>query len=74
MWKFVNLSHDYWNTKQNQRTYLDWLGSQLQVKQHEDWYNVSLIQAKEVGGWPLSRMLHSYNGSLTTGIKYQQIY
>jgi hypothetical protein len=30
-----------WEKVEHQRVYLDWIGSQIGVKQREDWYNIS---------------------------------
>jgi hypothetical protein len=40
-WKFAHTNRGYWNSMDNQRKYLDWLGKQLGVSELSDWYDVT---------------------------------
>jgi hypothetical protein len=60
----------YWNSKDNQRNFLDTLAKQLNFKQQDDWYKVTIRQILENGGgglltkygYSLSRLITSvYN-------------
>jgi hypothetical protein len=39
-WKFNKAPKDFWNNKDNQRKFLDWLGKELGFKEMSDWYKV----------------------------------
>lgn len=60
-WRFDRSPQGQWATIENQRTYVDWIRTQLGVEKLEDWYKVSGDQFKELGG---SGLLSTYNGSL----------
>jgi hypothetical protein len=41
-WRFdERLPHEYWNDKNNQRSFMDWVAKQLNYNNREDWYNIS---------------------------------
>jgi hypothetical protein len=41
-WKFNITSNGFWSDKKNQRNFMEWVAKQLQYKDKEDWYNVSV--------------------------------
>jgi hypothetical protein len=41
-WKLKQVSKGFWNNIANQRNFVDWAGSQLQIKEMSDWYEVYL--------------------------------
>ena len=45
-----NTQPGYWNNKNNQRNFMDWLGNQLGFKEMDDWYGVTIKQIHENGG------------------------
>jgi hypothetical protein len=40
-WKFRGCPHFFWNNTQNQQKFMDWAGTQLNVKEMNDWYKVT---------------------------------
>ena len=40
-WKFSVVPLGYWNNKDNQLKYMNWLAIQLNINIIEDWYNVT---------------------------------
>ena len=40
-WKFPKVPIHFWNSKENQIKFMEWAKSQLQIKEVDDWYNVS---------------------------------
>jgi hypothetical protein len=42
-----NTAGKYWESKDNERDYLDYLGNRLGLKQMKDWYNISVKQFSE---------------------------
>jgi hypothetical protein len=47
-WKFAICPGNFWNTLENQRTYLNWAAEQLNIKQPSDWYNVVIKVTMEI--------------------------
>ena len=42
-WYFKHrISTEYWNSKENQREFMDWLGKELGFKEMKQWYNINL--------------------------------
>lgn len=37
-WRFVKAPKGYWQSTQNLRDYIEWLGKQLGITQLDDWY------------------------------------
>ncbi len=60
-WLFNNTPKGYWNSKQNQRKFFDWLAQQLQIRSPNDWYTVRPEQISKYGGMKVTRL---YAGSL----------
>ena len=69
-WKFKNgVSTRYWQSPENRKKYMDWLGEQLKIEKMEDWYQVG---HKEISRGPTSgRSLFSeyYQGSVMAALK-----
>ena len=40
-WKFNSLPKGYWNNKENQLKFTNWISKQLNIKSIEDWYNIT---------------------------------
>jgi hypothetical protein len=40
-WKFDNCPHNYWTDLKNQRKFLDWAATELNIKDKSDWYQVA---------------------------------
>jgi hypothetical protein len=40
-WKFANTPNNWWKDNKNKKQFLDWVGGQLGIKDHNDWYNVT---------------------------------
>src|SRR5262249_48539757 len=62
----ASVKKDYWKEEQNQREYLDWLNEQLDIRNHEGWYNVSPELVKKLHGAPF---LELYDNSLSKGLR-----
>jgi hypothetical protein len=60
-WQMDIVPRGFWDVLENQRTYLDWLGTQLNVSHWEDWYDITREQVIERGG---STLLKKYGDSL----------
>jgi hypothetical protein len=41
LWKFSRVPRNFWQDKNNQINFMNWLGTQLGIKNTEDWYNVT---------------------------------
>lgn len=50
LWKFHFVPLRYWEDISNLRSFFDWVGTQLEYKQMEDWYSISLSQIQKLGG------------------------
>jgi hypothetical protein len=48
-WRFNRVPHGYWEDPSNQRTYLDWLGKQLGIKDLNDWYKIQMKDVQKIG-------------------------
>jgi hypothetical protein len=59
-WEFNIVPIGYWAIQRNVRQYMDWLKEKLNIRTHEDWYNLTCMNVKEnYGGGVLNR----FNGS-----------
>jgi hypothetical protein len=65
---FTQAPQGYWDKKENHRAYMDWLATQLNVKEMDDWYKVKRTDVIARKG---SRLL-SYYGSFANAL--QSIY
>jgi very-short-patch-repair endonuclease len=59
-WNFNKTPQGYWDNKENQRKFMDWLGKKLSYETMEDWYklNIDIIRDHNVGG-----LLSKYSSS-----------
>jgi hypothetical protein len=66
--KFIESSipHGYWWNTNTHRQFFDWMEEKLNVRDHEDWYEVKVRQIKEHGG---SGVLKYYNDSLAKALR-----
>ena len=39
-WRFIRTPKQFWDDPKNQRTFLEWAGKQLKIKEMSDWYKV----------------------------------
>jgi hypothetical protein len=49
-WKFDHVPSGYWSERKNQRRFFDWLASQLNIKEVNDWYSVTQLELSKHGG------------------------
>ncbi len=42
MWRFGNTPKDFWENDSHHKQFFDWLGTQLEYKEMDDWYNVTV--------------------------------
>ena len=40
-WKFGRVSHQFWKDKENQKNYMNWISSQLNIQKPQDWFDVT---------------------------------
>jgi hypothetical protein len=40
-WLFASIPNNYFETIENQKKYVEWIGNKLNVKQLSDWYNIT---------------------------------
>jgi hypothetical protein len=67
LWKFEQSVPDgFWNQKENQKEFMDWLYDELEYKHPNDWYNVTRKQISEKGGVVL---LAKYGNSIFKLVK-----
>jgi hypothetical protein len=65
-WRFVKAPAGFWNSHDNQRRFLNWVGSQLGIQRMDEWYKVTPSQVCELGG---TSLLDKYGGSLSAAIQ-----
>ncbi len=41
-WKFDRVPYGYWLDMGNQRKYMDWVANQLNYKEKDDWYKITV--------------------------------
>jgi hypothetical protein len=59
-WKFTNTPRGFWSDKQKQKSYMNWLGNELEYRKEEDWYQITKEQiASNYGGGLLFNYNHS---------------
>lgn len=61
-WLFSSTSQGFWAKRENRKCYLEWLGQELQIKEYEDWYQLTrTVLGNNHGG----RLLQGfYHGSI----------
>jgi hypothetical protein len=47
-WQFDKCPQNYWDSIDHRRKFMEWAGKQLNVKEMEDWYRVS-VKVQEIG-------------------------
>ena len=57
VWKFDRIPSRYWNQRENQRQYLEWLFGHLGFRFQEDWYHITVNDLKKNGG---STLVHKH--------------
>ena len=50
LWKFKGVPKGFWDSKDNQKNFMDWLYIQLGFKSMQDWYALSIDDLKRHGG------------------------
>jgi hypothetical protein len=52
IWNFEYFSvpNGFWCEKENQRSYLNWIGEELGISEMDDWYNVTTVDLRHRGG------------------------
>lgn len=58
-WKFSPIPAQFWDDKQNQQIYFDWLSNELGIKQPNDWTRVTGHEIKRLKG---EGLIHRYGG------------
>lgn len=53
LWKFTHVPNNFWNRKENQLEYMNWLAKELKLTSMEDWYHVSVQEFKDNYGYGL---------------------
>jgi hypothetical protein len=56
----TSIPRNFWSEFDNHKKFIEWASKQLNIKETSDWYNVSLQDFKDIGGFGL---LHKYKGS-----------
>lgn len=67
LWKFKKVPRGYWNSEKNQREFMDSLAKKLNLKEFDDWYQVSKDEIIEHGGGGLLKL--KYDGDHVQMIK-----
>lgn len=62
IWKFRNLPPGYWDSLENQRSFMDRLAKKLHIGKLEDWYKVTGDTIEKNGG---ARVLDRYGNSVS---------
>eukprot|EP01122_Echinamoeba_exundans_P016844 TRINITY_DN8668_c0_g1_i1.p1 TRINITY_DN8668_c0_g1~~TRINITY_DN8668_c0_g1_i1.p1 ORF type:complete len:358 (-),score=18.10 TRINITY_DN8668_c0_g1_i1:317-1390(-) len=65
-WRFTYVPHSFWNSLQNQRDFMDWIGNQLNIQQMKDWYSVSLEQMSK---FRAERLIAVHGDSLSATLR-----
>lgn len=65
-WKFKNVSLGFWDSQENRRRYIQWLGEELGFKKPEDWYQINNTLIRKNYG---ARFMTLENGSPTQIVK-----
>jgi hypothetical protein len=68
-WRFKQVSKGYWNSRDTQKLFFDWLGTNLGISKYEDWYRVPLKRVMLYAGTlktPLMLLVHCHGVNLTT--------
>jgi hypothetical protein len=63
-WKFSKVPRRFWESRVNQRLFLEWFAKEKGIQKKEDWHTVTTAAIRASGG---ARLLFYYNGSLVNG-------
>jgi hypothetical protein len=66
-WKFPVVSGRIWDSLDTQRDYFDWLGEQLGIRTHEEWYKVTLDDCRRYKG---NSLLSLYQNSVIKALSH----
>lgn len=80
LWRFLSvpkdlciqhgqLSESFWTNQKNQRQFFDWLSIQLEYKQMDDWYSVTLESIFTHGSRGCKGLLNHYNNSPSAALQ-----
>ena len=56
------MPRSYWEKLDNQKKYINWLKIKLKIKNHDDWYSISIEDFKKTNGYAL--LISYYGGSI----------
>jgi hypothetical protein len=62
-WCFGRVERGFWQSRENQRKYMDWLGNELAYSKMEDWYQIKTDDVYSRNG--ISLVKQYYKGSVT---------
>ncbi len=48
-WKFIHSPNNFWSVMKNQKLFLNWASTQLNIKEMEDWYKITADVIKITG-------------------------
>jgi hypothetical protein len=60
-WRFNQVSKGFWNNMENQKQTMAYVAKQLNIKDLNEWYGVTVSQVEKIAG---SGLLNVYNNSL----------
>jgi hypothetical protein len=63
-WLFPQLPEGFWDSAENRRSYLDWLGTELGFRSPEAWYRINTTDLRDHGGRGLLSRGVSFHGLL----------
>lgn len=49
-WKFTKLPQGYWKDIENRKNFMNYLSTQLKIKDYTEWYNVTFHEISQYGG------------------------
>jgi hypothetical protein len=59
LFRFSTVPQKYWNSKNNQRKYFDWIADELNIQTQEEFYSVTVAELRDRGGWGLINNYYS---------------
>lgn len=65
VWKFDKVPVGYWNDMNHRRKFMDWVGSELKVKDMRGWYRIKSRDIQQLGG---AGLLNCYEKSLASAL------
>lgn len=65
-WKFINTPKLYWEDISNQKKFVKWIETELNIKEMDGWYNVSLkVTPTQNSLYLLSRTFQTWEAKLS---------